>query len=220
MWCKKIEGRQSLIINGDILEQPGVFPWLISLRQEEDDGSWSHQCGGSIVTPKVILTAAHCPAEIDWLRGRKISIRAGDSNLASEADDFGAQDIPVRNFILHPSAKVNPFSPNYDAALLFLKFALTFSSYVRSVCLSSLYSPGEDDFKKMSIAGWGKDEHGKHGMELKGTTVTILNIETCDSYYNGSSLTPNGFSDDILCATEPDDFGGTCNGDSGSPLIS
>ena len=72
-------------------------------------------------------------------------------------------------------------------------------------------------------------------MEIKGINVTILKEDTCDSYYNGSSLTPNGFSDDILCATESgkeqitkcflviflylDDFGGTCNGDSGSPLV-
>ena len=176
---RDFEGKQSLIIKGVIFKQPGVFPWLVSLRQEEDDGTWSHQCGGSIVTPKVILTAAHCPAEIDGLRGRQMSVRAGDSNLASDLDDFGAQvlinyggeikhlvietfkDVPVRDFILHPSAKVFPFSPNHDAALLFLKFALTFSSYVRSVCLPPPYDPGEDDLTRMTVAGWGKDEHGK-----------------------------------------------------------
>ena len=64
-----------------------------------------------------------------------MSIRAGDSNLATDLDDFGAQvlinygcnikhlviepfkDVPVRNFILHPSAKVFPFSPNHDAKI-------------------------------------------------------------------------------------------------------
>ena len=111
------------------MNSPEYIHGLFQLRQEEDDGTWSHLG----------------PAEIDGKRGGNMSVRAGDSNLASDLEYFGSQvlitnsskmehlvfepfkDFPLRDFILHHSAKVNPFSPNHDAALLFLKFALTFS---------------------------------------------------------------------------------------------
>uniref|UniRef100_A0A4W5MRM4 Peptidase S1 domain-containing protein n=1 Tax=Hucho hucho TaxID=62062 RepID=A0A4W5MRM4_9TELE len=45
---------RSRIVGGNI-SKPGQFPWQASLHYQNQ-----HLCGGSIITPRWIVTAAHC----------------------------------------------------------------------------------------------------------------------------------------------------------------
>jgi len=38
----------------------GEYPWIVSYGQLNDDGTWIHSCGGSIISDSHILTAFHC----------------------------------------------------------------------------------------------------------------------------------------------------------------
>lgn len=49
-----------LIINGKATKK-GEYPWMIGLYNEAK----SHICGGSMITPEITLTAAHCINEVN-----------------------------------------------------------------------------------------------------------------------------------------------------------
>jgi len=91
------EKKINFIVGKDNYVQPGTMPWVCSLGSATLH-NWDHQCGTVAITPKHLLTAAHCP-EAYKKKGRLaiIMVRCGDHNLAKSLDDSAhTQEIPVR----------------------------------------------------------------------------------------------------------------------------
>lgn len=72
----------------------GQFPWQVSL-QWGFIGFYQHVCGGSILTPEWILTAAHCKTE---LPDGTYQVIAGINRLS----EGGGQTKSVSQIIIHP----------------------------------------------------------------------------------------------------------------------
>lgn len=87
------------------------FLFIVSVRKESPDrfGEFYHVCGGSTLSDKIILTAAHC---LNNSEPENIRIAAGAYSRLQRGELF-----EVDQFIKHPNYRESMFLPN-DVAVI------------------------------------------------------------------------------------------------------
>ncbi|RZF47679.1 hypothetical protein LSTR_LSTR006315 [Laodelphax striatellus] len=198
---------QGRIVNGKE-SQKGAWPWQVSLQVLHPKlGLIGHWCGGVLVHPLWILTAAHCihndifslPLAALW------TVVLGDWDR--ERDERGEQRIPVEDILVHE--KFN----NYQNDIALLKLSRPVSGrMIRAVCLDK----AENNSPRRCIAtGWGRTtQTGKLSGILRQVRIPVHDNELCKAKY-GPSVP---IQDSHLCAGKLDGSTGACIGDSGGPL--
>jgi secreted trypsin-like serine protease len=195
-----------LIIGGEEA-QPGAWPWMAALVNANDpDARNGHFCGGALIAPEWVLTAAHCfnsddPTQVDVVLGRH--------TLSSNE----GQRHSVAQIILHPNYDEN----TNDSDIALLRLATASAQPTISVIMpatANLANPGVN----ATVAGWGNmDPDGGTDFPdaLHQVTVPIVSNETCNSpqSYDGA------ITDNMLCAGFASGGQDSCQGDSGGPLM-
>ncbi|XP_063222438.1 phenoloxidase-activating factor 2 [Bacillus rossius redtenbacheri] len=208
--------------HGDGEAQFGEFPWMVAVLREEavggDGGAHNlnvYQCGGSLVHPQVVLTAAHCVAGKE---SKHLKIRAGEWDTQTKNELFPHQDRDVEKVIVHD--KFYPGALYNDVALLLLSKPVDIAENVDVVCLPQQDEPM--DGRRCFASGWGKDVFGKEGryqVILKKVELPVVPIDKCVESLRKTRLGPYfKLHESFICA------GGevgkdTCKGDGGSPLV-
>jgi trypsin len=188
------------IIGGTELEEDSA-PYSVSLMS-----LGSHFCGGSLITDRVVLTAAHC-------LGDSISVVIGRHDF----DDRDGEVIFVSKQIPHPDYNDN--TSEYDMGLLVLSKPV--KNAVQAVTVhedSSFPSKGTP----ARVMGWGN--RVTSGFQLPDVPymadLEVISNQQCEDFEKrGDSYGDLKYSitDDMLCTyTEKKD---ACQGDSGGPLI-
>ncbi|XP_076651153.1 venom protease-like [Halictus rubicundus] len=202
------------LIVGGTKAGPKEFPHMAAVGYNTTDGV-VFSCGGSLISERFVLTAAHCFFSVDW--GSAAWVRVGDLNLESTDDKAKPQNVRVIQRIRHP--KYQRPSQYHDIGLLKLESAVTFDAWVRPICLPySLPDTGNEDVA--TATGWGKvdwdDDVGSKDM-LK-VTIKLVDHARCNRSVQDDRIVPRGIVDDWqMCAGEPGKD--TCHGDSGGPLV-
>ena len=111
------------IINGTDVPSASTYPYIVSLFVQN-----AFNCGGTIISPTLVLTAAHC---LHLLRAEDITLRAGSLQFR----DGGIGPIVVSEIIEHPNYTEQPKTYDYDIAILRLATPLEFSSTISGATL-------------------------------------------------------------------------------------
>lgn len=211
---KKFESR---ISNGE-MAQLGEFPWMVAifLQFHNSPDDLQYHGGGSLIHPKVILTAAHIL--IDQI-AENLVVRAGEWNMQNTDEEFGHQDRPVSQIIAH----INFYSKNLinDIALLIVSQPFELTLTVNIICLPpQSIVPEHNDMCLAS--GWGKNLFGLDGEYqaiLKKIELPIVSQRVCQHQLRKTRLGPFYRLDRSLICAGGKNGKDTCKGDGGSALV-
>lgn len=98
----------------------GEFPWMAAIWMAEENPPKSNltvKCAGSLINPKVVMTAGHCVRNKG--RQRHLRVRLGEWDLQSTKETIKHQDREVEKVVIHEEYYSGGL--HNDIALLFLK---------------------------------------------------------------------------------------------------
>lgn len=205
--------RPMLRIVGGEEAVPHSWPWQAELLVKyEATGPFVFKCGGTLVTPSYVVTAAHCVFQIPFPGSYIIRLGVHDRR-----DSQQVQSITVSEIHIHERAMTNGFGN--DIALIKLSHPALLSDRVGLACLPSgnhkdRVPPGSKCF----VSGWGKTTFlGNKSQILKQAKMPIVNFTICSKANEKLGKVVDTL---MICAG----YGGSstisgCHGDSGGPLV-
>ncbi|WP_432119287.1 trypsin-like serine protease [Streptomyces sp. bgisy032] len=197
-------------------------PWMAQLHYYDDRGTTSTGddigffCGGAVVAPTKILTAAHCVKGYNWNANGAIVTGTSQLPSADGTDLHGGTVTGVWRQWNHPS--YNATTIDNDIAVLTLPVPVK-ATPIRMTTSGDTASYQAGTSAK--VYGWGRTSSTSDAISetLKTATLPIQSDTTCAGYYGADFVKGH-----MVCAGKPatgSDTGtvSACNGDSGGPLV-
>ncbi|XP_055547588.1 uncharacterized protein LOC129731533 [Wyeomyia smithii] len=204
------EPKVSARIIGGVAAKAGEIPWHVAIFHDDQ-----YQCGGSIISQRSILTAAHCLTKEnsnETLQLDMLKVYIGIVDMGQVEDYFYHA---VSSVVIHRD--YNAAQHTTDIGIVKLKKDIIFNSFIKPVCLygnttdiSAFYS------RYGKVAGWGFNRNGVVSNVLNYLDMPVVSQKKCSQtnvQYN--TVLAHGES---FCAGHTDG-NSVCNGDSGGGLV-
>ncbi|KAK0388347.1 hypothetical protein NLU13_4592 [Sarocladium strictum] len=187
-------------IVGGVEASAGEFPYIVSLQVSN-----SHICGGSLISPTVVVTAAHCSGR----QPSQVRVRAGTTRWSS-----GGTVASVSSITVHPG--YNDSVLDNDIALWKLAQPLGEGNNIGYVKLPTQGSDPSAN-STTTVAGWGYLQEGGWSVSpvLMKVDVPIVGRGVCTEQYADF----NPITEQMVCAGLQEGGKDACQGDSGGPLV-
>ncbi|XP_068629132.1 chymotrypsin-2-like [Battus philenor] len=176
----------------------GAIPYQASLRSVYN----SHFCGGSIISERYILTAAHCTI---GKTPQTMTVVVGTNSLLA-----GGYHYPIEKIIVHEQYDGNLIKN--DVSLIKLSNEIEFNSHVQPI---QLPEKDTEAGAELLLSGWGRLSYpGVLPVQLQMINLLALGVGECQNIYQ---LINPVYDTQICSLTKRGE--GACHGDSGGPLV-
>ncbi len=204
---------QASIIRGDVAAI-SAFPSLAFIAAENGEGD-GFACTGTVISPRVVLTAAHCVEDLNFGGLTPADEYVVVTGRADPRQGGSGEVLDVSETHVFPG--FDPGTTHGDAALLVLAAPTTAPAISLATSTDiALYEGGAE----VQLAGWGltRADARTAPKSLRATSNVVLDPAACEQ--RTRPFYPPYSSAQQMCTTDPPDrANGGCFGDSGGPVI-